>query len=146
MYIVLILVICACVVIHHCIYFSVVFMTNLQGKLCKRFLSASLFNTFTFTPQAVIVHYLKVIKLSHFSFYSQYFQTTLCYYDAKDALGLDPEHPEACRMMKRLQKVAQDNKRQAMQLNLTGKHREALQKISIAIETDPAVADFHVLR
>lgn len=73
-------------------------------------------------------------------------QTTLCYYDVKDALGLDPEHPEASRMMGKLQKVAQDNKRQAMQLNLMAKHREALQKISIAIETDPAVADFHVLR
>jgi len=42
--------------------------------------------------------------------------------------------------------VAQENRRQAMQLNLLGKHREALQKISIAIETDPAVAEFHVLR
>lgn len=72
--------------------------------------------------------------------------TTLCYYDVKDALGLEEDHPEAGRMMDKLQKVAQENKRQAMQLNLMGKHREALQKISIAIETDPAIADFHVLR
>ena len=73
-------------------------------------------------------------------------QTTLCYYDVKDALGLNPDHSEAVRMMEKLERVAKDNKRQAMQLNLMGKHREALQKISIAIETDPAVADFHVLR
>merc|ERR1719239_83005 len=33
-----------------------------------------------------------------------------------------------------------------MQLNIAGKHREALQKISTAIETNPSVADFHVLR
>ncbi|KAL4219087.1 Tetratricopeptide repeat protein 16 [Mactra antiquata] len=72
--------------------------------------------------------------------------TTLCYYDVKDALGLDPSHPEAGRMMEKLQGIATSNKRQAMQLNLMRKHREALQKISIAIETDPAVADFHVLR
>lgn len=73
-------------------------------------------------------------------------QTTLCYYDVKDALGIDPEHVEASHMMARLETVARDNRRQAMQLNLMSKHREALQKISIAIETDPAVADFHVLR
>ncbi|XP_052229200.1 LOW QUALITY PROTEIN: tetratricopeptide repeat protein 16-like [Dreissena polymorpha] len=72
--------------------------------------------------------------------------TTLCYYDVKDALGIDPDHVEASHMMARLETVARDNRRQAMQLNLMSKHREALQKISIAIETDPAVADFHVLR
>lgn len=72
--------------------------------------------------------------------------TTLCYYDVKDALGLNPDHSEARKMMDKLESVAQDNKRQAMHLNLLSKHRDALQKISIAIETDPAVADFHVLR
>lgn len=49
-------------------------------------------------------------------------------------------------MMVKMEKRAQDNKREAMQLNLMGKHREALQKISIAIDTDPIIADFHVLR
>ena len=74
------------------------------------------------------------------------FQTTLCYYDVKDGLALEPEHPEALVMMEKLQKIAVENKRMAMQMNLVGKHRDALQKISIAIETDPSVADFHVLR
>ena len=64
----------------------------------------------------------------------------------KDALALAPEHPEAMVMMDKLQKIAQENKRLAMQMNIVGKHREALQKISIAIETDPSFADFHVLR
>jgi len=32
-------------------------------------------------------------------------QTTLCYYDVKDALGLDYDHPEAGRMMAKLQQV-----------------------------------------
>lgn len=73
-------------------------------------------------------------------------QTTLCYYDIKDALQVDPDHQEAKAMMVKMEKRAQDNKREAMQLNLMGKHREALQKISIAIDTDPVIADFHVLR
>lgn len=73
-------------------------------------------------------------------------QTTLCYYDIKDALQVDPDHQEAKAMMVKMEKRAQDNKREAMQLNLMGKHREALQKISIAIDTDPIIADFHVLR
>lgn len=74
------------------------------------------------------------------------FQTTLCYYDIKDALQVDPDHQEAKVMMTKMETRAQDNKREAMQLNLMGKHREALHKISIAIDTDPIVADFHVLR
>ncbi|XP_056011713.1 tetratricopeptide repeat protein 16-like isoform X2 [Ostrea edulis] len=72
--------------------------------------------------------------------------TTLCYYDIKDALQVDPDHQEAKVMMTKMETRAQDNKREAMQLNLMGKHREALHKISIAIDTDPIVADFHVLR
>ncbi|KAL8608187.1 hypothetical protein ACOMHN_016642 [Nucella lapillus] len=72
--------------------------------------------------------------------------TTLCYYDVKDALGLAPEHPEARHMMCTLEQKAADSKLQAMQLNIGGKHREALQKISIAIETNPSVAEYHVLR
>lgn len=72
--------------------------------------------------------------------------TTLCYYDVKDAMKLNEDHPEAKAMMIKLEKRALENKHHAMQLNLLGKHREALQKISVAIETDPAVADFHVLR
>ncbi|KAK3593686.1 hypothetical protein CHS0354_013583 [Potamilus streckersoni] len=72
--------------------------------------------------------------------------TTLCYYDVKDALALSEEHTEGKLIMLKLEERAQENKRQAVQLNLMGKHREALQKISIAIETNPSVADFHVLR
>lgn len=72
--------------------------------------------------------------------------TTLCYYDVKDALALQPEHPEALEMISLLEKKAAESRLQAMQLNIAGKHREALQKISIAIETNPSVAEYHVLR
>lgn len=74
------------------------------------------------------------------------FQTTLCYYDVKDALAIDPAHHEAQRLKILLEGRAQELKQQATQLNLLGRHRDALQKISIAIETNPSVADFHVLR
>ncbi|XP_050389165.1 tetratricopeptide repeat protein 16 [Patella vulgata] len=72
--------------------------------------------------------------------------TTLCYYDVKDALNIDENHSVAKEMMYSLEKAAEDSKKQAMQLNILGKHREALQKISIAIETNPAVSSYHVLR
>ena len=74
------------------------------------------------------------------------FQTTLCYYDVKDALAVQPNHPEAKLMMSALEQRAAESKMQAMQLNIAGKYREALQKISIAIETNPSVAEYHVLR
>ena len=73
-------------------------------------------------------------------------QITLCYYDVKDALSISPDHAEAQKLIGLLQARAQTLKTQAMQLNLMGRTREALQKISIAIETDPSFADFHILR
>ncbi|CAL1536379.1 unnamed protein product [Lymnaea stagnalis] len=72
--------------------------------------------------------------------------STLCYYDIKDALSLDPNHTEALAMMKTMTNRSNTNKLQAMHLNIAGKHREALQKMTIAIETNPSVADYHVLR
>lgn len=71
---------------------------------------------------------------------------TLCYYDVKDALGLEPGHPEALALMVSLEHKSSELKIQAMQLSLLGRHRDALQKISIAIETNPAQAEFHVQR
>ena len=75
-----------------------------------------------------------------------YLQTTLCYYDVKDALTLEPGHAEAAVLMVKLEVKSQDMKQQAMHLNLLNRHRDALQKITLAIETNPAVAEHHVLR
>lgn len=72
--------------------------------------------------------------------------TTLCYYDVKDALAIDPDHEEAQNLMKNLEDRSFDLKKQAMTLNLLSRHRDALQKISIAIETNPSVAEFHNIR
>ncbi|KAL5012710.1 hypothetical protein ScPMuIL_011261 [Solemya velum] len=55
--------------------------------------------------------------------------TTLSYYDIKDALALDPDHMEAMNMMQKLEQRAEENKHNAQQL-----------------KTNPAVADFHVIR
>ncbi|KAK2567014.1 Tetratricopeptide repeat protein 16 [Acropora cervicornis] len=72
--------------------------------------------------------------------------STLCYYDVKDALALAPDNKEAKTLMASLEKRAKDSRQQAVQLHLVGKYKEALAKISIAIETNPSVADFHVFR
>jgi hypothetical protein len=40
----------------------------------------------------------------------------LCYYDAKDALLLDPENTEAQALMKSLQQRGKDSKQQVSQL------------------------------
>ncbi|KAI8517851.1 Tetratricopeptide repeat protein 16 [Branchiostoma belcheri] len=63
--------------------------------------------------------------------------STLCYYDVKDALALDPDQPEAQAMFAKLEKKAENYHNHACQLSINGKSNEALQKISMAIETNP---------
>ncbi|PIK41751.1 putative tetratricopeptide repeat protein 16 [Apostichopus japonicus] len=72
--------------------------------------------------------------------------TSLSYYDLKDALSLDPEQPEAQKILQDLEKRAQDNRDFAVRLQLQGKFKEAMQKITLAIEMNPSVAEFHLLR
>ncbi|EDO34517.1 predicted protein, partial [Nematostella vectensis] len=72
--------------------------------------------------------------------------STLCYYDVKDALVLSPDNEEAKTLMNSLHKRANDSKLQAEQLFLVGKVKEALTKISIAIETNPSIPEYHVFR
>ena len=64
----------------------------------------------------------------------------------RDALDLEPEHSEAKEMLIGLEQQAESYKDQAVRLALTSRHREALQKISAAIETNPTVTEFHNLR
>ena len=97
-------------------------------------------------------------------------QVTQVYHDACSALELDPSHSEAAQLKKQQQEKALTCKNQvtnttmilelgmnrvsirdlhrpqAVQRSLVGKKVEALKKITTAIETDPAVAEFHVLR
>ncbi|XP_067939514.1 tetratricopeptide repeat protein 16-like [Watersipora subatra] len=70
----------------------------------------------------------------------------LCYYDLKDALALDPEHAEAKQIMAEFRAEAESCRTSAVQLALQNRHRDALQKISSAIEYDPTHANFHIIR
>ncbi|XP_064649885.1 tetratricopeptide repeat protein 16-like isoform X2 [Lineus longissimus] len=72
--------------------------------------------------------------------------STLCSYDVKDALAIEPAHPEALKLLRRLEEKALESKNHAMQLSVLGKHKEALQKISVAIETEPGNPGYHVFR
>lgn len=73
-------------------------------------------------------------------------QIALCYYDLKDALTLDPEHAEAKQIMEEFRKEAEQCHTSAIQFALQNRHRDALQKISSAIEYDPTHANFHNIR
>ena len=73
-------------------------------------------------------------------------QVTLCYYDIKDALALQEGHEQANKLMEELKHKAEDFKQQSTNMSLTGRFRDAMQKISIAIETNPSVAEYHNIR
>lgn len=49
-------------------------------------------------------------------------------------------------MMAAIVKAADANKNLAMNLSIMGKDKQALQKISLAIQINPSVADYHVMR
>lgn len=71
---------------------------------------------------------------------------SLCYYDLKDALSVDPSHGPAQAMLQDLAEKAQTANARAVELALSGRTREALGRVSVAIEMDPTVASFHVKR
>ncbi|CAG5117465.1 unnamed protein product, partial [Candidula unifasciata] len=68
------------------------------------------------------------------------------YYDVRNALSLNPDHQEGQAMMDTIVKAADDNKNLALHLSIMGKDKQALQKISLAIQMNPSVAEYHVLR
>ncbi|XP_071802122.1 uncharacterized protein [Asterias amurensis] len=72
--------------------------------------------------------------------------TSLCYYDLKDAIALDPDREEAQNLMVALEAKAAESRDHAVRLQLQGKLKEAMNKITAAVETNPAVADYHLLR
>uniref|UniRef100_A0A1I8J5W5 TPR_REGION domain-containing protein n=1 Tax=Macrostomum lignano TaxID=282301 RepID=A0A1I8J5W5_9PLAT len=78
----------------------------------------------------------------HFIFKSY----TLAYYDAKDALAISPGHSGAAQMRDYLFESARNYGRQAVELAINGRLREAHKKASLAIDMDPSVAEFHVRR
>lgn len=71
---------------------------------------------------------------------------SLCYYDVKDALEIDPEHVEAGRMLAGMEAEADRCHATALRLNLQGRLRDATEKISSAIEYNPTRPEYHVIR
>ncbi|XP_071948194.1 tetratricopeptide repeat protein 16-like [Antedon mediterranea] len=72
--------------------------------------------------------------------------TTLCYYDLKDALSLDPNQEEAKTLMKQLEEKADEYRSNCIQQQLQGRFKDALQKITNAIDYNPTVPEYHILR
>ncbi|XP_033116705.1 tetratricopeptide repeat protein 16-like [Anneissia japonica] len=72
--------------------------------------------------------------------------TTLCYYDLKDALNLDPYQEEARTLMKQLEAKAEEYRSSCIQQQLQGRYKDALQKITSAIANNPTVPEYHILR
>ncbi|XP_077692376.1 tetratricopeptide repeat protein 16 [Eretmochelys imbricata] len=85
--------------------------------------------------------YILRAKLNeHFS------RAILCYQDIQEAIALEPQHKEAQVQMRRLLKRAQKAKNQAMNKALKGNLKDALLKITFAIENSPFDAGYLIFR
>nr|XP_048679099.1 tetratricopeptide repeat protein 16 isoform X2 [Caretta caretta] len=85
--------------------------------------------------------YILRAKLNeHFS------RAVLCYQDIQEAIALEPQHKEAQVQMQRLLKRAQKAKNQAMNKALKGNLKDALLKITFAIENSPFDAGYLIFR
>ncbi|XP_039362227.1 tetratricopeptide repeat protein 16 isoform X5 [Mauremys reevesii] len=73
-------------------------------------------------------------------------RATLCYQDVQEAIALEPRHEEAQLLMQRLLKRAQKAKNQALNKALKGNLKDALLKITFAIENSPFDAGYFIFR
>ena len=78
--------------------------------------------------------------------YYSYGKHTKCFEDVHDTLAIDSDNVIALNLNEKLASAATHHKEQALSLHMGGKNREALKKINLAIETNPACADFHIFR
>nr|XP_032814584.1 tetratricopeptide repeat protein 16 isoform X1 [Petromyzon marinus]XP_032814585.1 tetratricopeptide repeat protein 16 isoform X1 [Petromyzon marinus]XP_032814586.1 tetratricopeptide repeat protein 16 isoform X1 [Petromyzon marinus]XP_032814587.1 tetratricopeptide repeat protein 16 isoform X1 [Petromyzon marinus]XP_032814588.1 tetratricopeptide repeat protein 16 isoform X1 [Petromyzon marinus] len=69
-----------------------------------------------------------------------------CHEDAREAARLAPGRAEAEALLESLRRRAQDARVQAVAGALRGRPREALAKISLAVESDPGAPEHRVLR
>ena len=72
--------------------------------------------------------------------------TTHAFCDITSSLKLDPSHHEARQMMTDFEEKAEELKDAAVQQSLLGNMKEAIQKVTSAIQTNPSVASYHTLR
>ncbi|XP_078459238.1 tetratricopeptide repeat protein 16 [Lampetra planeri] len=73
-------------------------------------------------------------------------QPSRCHEDAREAARLAPGRVEAEALLESLRRRAQDARAQAVAGALRGRPREALAKISLAVESDPGAPEHRVLR
>ena len=78
--------------------------------------------------------------------YYSYGKHTKCFEDVHHTLDLDSCNAIALSLKEKLAKAAAHHREQAISLHMQNKNREALRKINLAIETNPACAEFHIFR
>ena len=71
---------------------------------------------------------------------------TKCFYDVHKALELDPENYQASNIVEELNKSAEDCKSVAVNQALSGNLVEAINKITVSIDTNPTIAEYTVFR
>jgi tetratricopeptide (TPR) repeat protein len=70
----------------------------------------------------------------------------LCYYDVRDALAIEENHPLAKSMMAALEEAAQQARDGAIRLSINDRLSDALAAINFSIQLYPIEAEFHLQR
>ena len=78
--------------------------------------------------------------------YYSYGKHTKCFEDVHQTLDLDNCNVIALSLKEKLATAAAHHREQAISLHMQNKNREALRKINLAIETNPACAEFNIFR
>ena len=86
---------------------------------------------------------LIVLRAVLYYFYGKH---TKCFEDVHRTLELDGDNKIATDLNEKLISAATHHREQAISLNMQNKHRDALRKINLAIETNPVCAEFHIFR
>ncbi|KAK1792320.1 hypothetical protein P4O66_012269 [Electrophorus voltai] len=75
-----------------------------------------------------------------------YLQATMCYFDLKAALRLDPSCSQARALLEELEQAAEHSRQQAITKALEGELSDALAKMTTALEQNPEKAHYYIFR
>jgi tetratricopeptide (TPR) repeat protein len=73
-------------------------------------------------------------------------EASLCYYDLKASLILNPQHLEAVNLMKKIEEDAEQLRNTCLVLSLNNRLTDAITKICGAIKLNPDKAEYHLQR
>uniref|UniRef100_A0A4W4HE75 Tetratricopeptide repeat domain 16 n=1 Tax=Electrophorus electricus TaxID=8005 RepID=A0A4W4HE75_ELEEL len=73
-------------------------------------------------------------------------QATMCYFDLKAALRLDPSCSQARALLEELEQAAEHSRQQAITKALEGELSDALAKMTTALEQNPEKAHYYIFR